>query len=97
MSVRLTEAGVEAIREWISRGDVYPGMPEHQAFDLVIAVMHGLTGGHVANEPGDRSPKSRFRGLLPAAVAFFEAAWTPRPARPQKDEPGSPPRERTPK
>lgn len=76
-SVRLTEAGVEAIKEWIDRGDLVAGLSADEAFDLVIAMMHGLTGAHVANQPGDRSPDSRFRRLLPAAIVLFEAAWSP--------------------
>lgn len=76
-SVRLTEAGVEMLREWIDRGEIDPALSPEQAFDLVIAVMHGLVGGHLANDPDDRGPNSRFRGLLPAAVEMFRAAWTP--------------------
>lgn len=76
-SVRLTEEGIDAITEWIDRGEMDPGLPPDQAFDLVIAVMHGLVGGHVANDPADRGTESRFRRLLPAAVEMFRAAWTP--------------------
>lgn len=76
-SERLTEAGVETIGEWIERGELVPGLPADQAFDLVIAVMHGLVGGHVANDPDDRGPDSRFRRLLPAAIEALRAAWSP--------------------
>lgn len=82
-SVRLTEAGVEAIKEWTDRGELIAGMSPDEASDLVIAVMHGLTGAHVANEPGNRSPESRFRRLLAAAVALFQAAWSPQAAGPK--------------
>lgn len=76
-SVRLTQAGAETLAAWMDRGALAPGMEAGQAFDLVIAVMHGLTGGHVANEPGNRDPESRFRRLVPAAIRLFQAAWSP--------------------
>lgn len=97
-SVRLTQLGVEALKPWMDRGDLVTELSAEEAFDLVIVVLHGLTGSHVADKPGDRSPTSRFRRLIPAAVALFEASWSPkrstagdRPARraPRKSRPAS--------
>lgn len=80
-SVQLTQMGVEALKSWMDKGALVTELSAEEAFDLVIVVLHGLTGAHVADKPGQRSPASRFRRLIPAAVALFQAAWTPRPAR----------------
>lgn len=48
--------------------------------DLFIAMMHGLAALHLANEPRRPAGTGRFGGLVPAAVALFEAAWRPGPA-----------------
>ena len=76
-SVRLTQRGVEALQAWVDAGQLTPGLATEKAFDLAIVVMHGLTGAHVADRPGERDPGSRFRSLVPPAVALFQAAWSP--------------------
>ncbi len=76
-SVHLTNQGIEALRPWIEKGTMSTGLSPDDAFDLVIGVMRGLAGAHVADRPGDRAPTARFRRLVPAAVALFEASWTP--------------------
>lgn len=82
-SVRLTELGVQALKPWIDSGALVTDLSPEEAFDLFIVVLHGLTGTHVAGEPGDRGPDSRFYKLIPHAVALFQAAWSPqsKPAR----------------
>ncbi len=76
-SVRLTQLGVEALKPWMDKGALVTELSAEEAFDLVIVVMHGLASTHVADEPGERSPTSRFRRLIPAAVALFKASWSP--------------------
>jgi AcrR family transcriptional regulator len=53
------------------------GGPPEQARDLFIAMMHGLTALHMANEPELPVGTGRFGSLIPAALALFQAAWHP--------------------
>ena len=61
--------------EAIAAGQISPGGPVSQARDLVIAMAHGLTAQHMANEPHLPIGAGRYGGLIPAAVALFAAAW----------------------
>jgi AcrR family transcriptional regulator len=76
-SVNLTKQGIEALLLWTKKGMMSSSLSPDDAFDLVIVVMHGLAGAHVADDPGNRAPTARFHRLIPAAVALFEASWTP--------------------
>jgi AcrR family transcriptional regulator len=51
--------------------------PEHtpqQFVDMVIAVAHGLTAMHLANQPQLPKGQGRFGSLIPAAASMLEAA-----------------------
>lgn len=61
----------------IADGQISPRVPASQARDLIIATMHGLTSQHLANEPHLPAGSGRYGGLIPAAVALFQAAWEP--------------------
>ncbi len=61
----------------LSQGDLAIGLPPEQARDLFIAMMHGLTALHMANEPELPRGEGRFGSLLPAALTLFQRAWTP--------------------
>jgi AcrR family transcriptional regulator len=50
-------------------------VPLSQATDLIIAVQHGLTALHIANEPHLPAGEGRFGALIPAAVELFKSAW----------------------
>jgi AcrR family transcriptional regulator len=63
MSKFLAEAGIDA------------GLPVDQALDLTIAMAHGLTAQHLANEPHLAVGNGRYGSLIPQAVAVFKAAW----------------------
>ena len=47
-----------------------------QMADLVLAVMHGLTALHMANEPNMAVGQGRFGSLISAAVSLFNRAWS---------------------
>lgn len=47
-----------------------------QTIDLVIAIMHGLTALHLANEPHLPVGQGRFGSLIPAVVAILQKAWS---------------------
>jgi AcrR family transcriptional regulator len=59
----------------IAARQIDTGVSVSQARDLIIAMSHGLTSLHMANEPHLPVGSGRFGGLISAAVALFEAAW----------------------
>ena len=50
-------------------------LPE-QVQDLLIAIMHGLTALHMANEPHLPLGQGRFGSLIPAAMTVLSKAWS---------------------
>lgn len=52
-----------------------PDLTAAQINDLVIAMMHGLTSLHQANEPHLSVGEGRFGSLIPAATQLFKDAW----------------------
>jgi AcrR family transcriptional regulator len=63
MAKTLHEMGVET------------GLPIEQAGDLLIALTHGMTSQHLANEPHLPIGEGRYGGLIDAAVDLFRKAW----------------------
>jgi AcrR family transcriptional regulator len=51
-------------------------LPPDQARDLVIAMMHGLTALHMANEPHLPVGQGRFGALIPVALSILDKAWS---------------------
>ena len=47
-----------------------------QIADLVIAMTHGLTALHMANEPHLPIGQGRFGALIPATLSVFDKAWS---------------------
>lgn len=47
-----------------------------QVIDLLIAMMHGLTALHLANEPHLPLGQGRFGSLIPAALSVLNKAWS---------------------
>jgi AcrR family transcriptional regulator len=76
----MTDAIVE---KGIERGSIALGITVSQARDLFLAMMHGLTALHMANEPELPVGSGRFGSLIPAALALFRAAWEPEPSATQ--------------
>ena len=68
---------VRAIAAAEEAGAIAPALPPAQAFDLLNAMMHGLTALHMANEPDRPAGTGRFGALIPAAIALFRRAWDP--------------------
>lgn len=65
------------LAELIAAGQINPGVSARETRDLIIAMMHGLTSQHMANEPDVPVGSGRYGGLISAAVALFDAAWKP--------------------
>lgn len=51
-------------------------LPAEQVTDLLIAIIHGLTALHMANQPQLPLGQGRFGSLIPAALAVLERAWS---------------------
>ena len=61
--------------ELLAEMEIDPGLPIERAMDLNIAMSHGLTAQHMANEPHLPVGEGRYGSLIPQAVALFKAAW----------------------
>ena len=59
----------------IASGQMATGLSPEVATDLAIALSHGLTALHMANDPQLPVGQGRFGSLIPPAAALFEAAW----------------------
>jgi AcrR family transcriptional regulator len=90
-SARLLEGFQRIFVEAIDAGRIAPGVSASQARDLAIAVMHGLTAQHMANEPQLPPGSGRYGSLVPAALALFRASWEPHePKTPQPESSSEP-------
>ena len=67
----------QIVEQGLEDGSLLLGLSPVQARDLFIAMTHGLTALHLANEPELPVGSGRFGSLIPAAVALFQASWNP--------------------
>jgi hypothetical protein len=67
--------GREEMAEIVAEMGIDPGVPIARAMDLTIALSHGLTAQHMANEPHLPVGEGRYGSLIPHAVAILKAAW----------------------
>jgi AcrR family transcriptional regulator len=74
---RILSSSIQIVRQAAAHGIVARDLPAEQVRDLVIAMMHGLTALHMANEPDLPMGTGRFGSLIPAAIAVFHTAWSP--------------------
>ena len=82
-SRRLLAIGDEIVEKGLEQRSIVLGITAEQARDLFIAMMHGLTALHMANEPELPIGSGRFGSLIPAAMALFYAAWEPKSSQMQ--------------
>jgi hypothetical protein len=73
----LLEQLTAAIAEAIERGEIAPGLSPAQTRDLLIAMQHGLTSQHLANDADAPPGGGRYGALIGPALRLFRAAWTP--------------------
>ena len=66
-----------SIAEAIERGEITPGLSAAQTRDLMIAMQHGLTSQHLANDADAPPGGGRYGALIGPALALFRASWTP--------------------
>lgn len=58
------------------KAQVQTDMTAEQIADLVIALTHGMTSLHMANQPELPLGQGRFGALIPAAISMLDKAWT---------------------
>src|SRR5712692_6825988 len=75
----------QIVEQGLEHGSLVLGISPVQARDLFIAMMHGLTALHIANEPEIPVGSGRFGSLIPAALALFRAAWDGRETQQKTD------------
>jgi hypothetical protein len=80
-SLELLGRANQIVEQGLEHGSLVLGISPVQARDLFIAMMHGLTALHMANEPEIPVGSGRFGSLIPAALALFRAAWEPEPSQ----------------
>lgn len=68
-------AAIRAMAEVIDAGVIAPNGSAERATDLFLAVMHGITTLHMANEPDVPVGAGRFGSLIPEAIALFKTSW----------------------
>jgi AcrR family transcriptional regulator len=94
VSFTLLRQSTARVERFLRESNLKTGLTPAQINDLSIAMMHGLTAQHMANEPHLPLGKGRYGSLIPAAVALFQAAWEGTPRDPA---PASAHKTRTPK
>lgn len=72
---KLIEEADSVIAEAVDSGLVDSGLTNAQTRDLYLALMHGLTALHLANEPELPIGEGRFGSLIPAAMELLKRAW----------------------
>ncbi len=79
VSLGALRASTQEMAQIIAQGDLNTkGIPLDEAHDLIIALTHGLTELHLANNPDLPVGEGRFGKLVDHAVQFILDAWHPR-------------------
>ncbi len=60
----------------IEAGMIPSDLTTETAMNLLMAIMHGFTALHLANEPHLPSGSGRFGSLVPTIVTLLRQAWT---------------------
>jgi AcrR family transcriptional regulator len=63
--------------ESIHSGEIVPGVSAGEARDLTIAMIHGITSQHLANDADATRGEDRYGGLIEPALALFRVSWDP--------------------
>jgi AcrR family transcriptional regulator len=56
--------------------DIDTDLPTERLADLLLAITHGITALHMANEPHLPLGQGRFGSLFPATLSLLEKAWS---------------------
>lgn len=74
VSLAMLGRAVAHVEHFMRQGGEWLGLTPAQVNDLGIAMIHGLTAQHLANEPHLPVGQGRYGSLIPAAIALFAAA-----------------------
>ena len=92
-SMEASRTFLDEARHFFSRlieaGVIHPPGAPDRAFDLFIAMTHGLSAQHIANQPHLPIGAGRYGSLIPDTLALFQAAWRP-PTQPTAAPRGEP-------
>lgn len=75
-SRRLLGRGQQAVEQMIAAGTIQTAHSAEVTLNLLIAMMHGVTALHLANEPQQPAESGRFGSLIPVIIALLRQAWT---------------------
>jgi AcrR family transcriptional regulator len=77
-SLQISFGSLEEYYRHIARlkNDIQTDLSTDQLGDLIIAITHGLTALHIANEPEFPLGQGRFGALIPAALSVLDKAWS---------------------
>ena len=77
VSLGVLQGSIEEMAQIIAQGEIdTKGIPLDEGHDLVIALMHGLTELHLANNPDLPVGEGRFGKLVDHAVKLIMDAWS---------------------
>lgn len=74
-SVKLLESGHRSVSEAITSGTFQSPLSADEILNLIIALSHGVTAQHLANEPHLPLGSGRFGSLIPIIVELLRSAW----------------------
>jgi AcrR family transcriptional regulator len=76
LSFGILEQSTNHLQAILESASIDPGMPIEQARDIMIALNHGLTELHLANNPDLPVGEGRFGGSIDQAVTMLLKAWS---------------------
>jgi AcrR family transcriptional regulator len=76
---KLLELSYSTVQRMKDAGLLASGVTAVQFNNLFIALMHGLTALHMANEPDAAISEGRFGSLIPLALQMLKTTWSPKP------------------
>ncbi len=88
-SQKLLTVANQISAQLIEVGTLRPPVSAEVMTNLIIALMHGLTAQHLANEPDLLLGSGRFGSLIPTVMALLQSAWaepSQPPTWPQDEE-----------
>lgn len=63
------------LQSFLQAAGLHPAAPLEQIRDFFLAVLHGTTALHLANNPDEPVGSGRFGSLIPLVIAMLKKAW----------------------